>query len=261
MTETQFHTRSGILKATLSALLSWLGDEYRQYGQNELKVYLVRNVTDMRQPGRLKNKQSSEEAPIQGEEQNDTVESPMLRIALGDFSIDGTKGGFRKQRANNGVVLGIDKDQGIAYTDSMTPVNVTLGARFDSADLEDILIFVTMLFEARPKVSFSFVTEAGTTWIETSVTFEASLTVPQADFSTGGMYSLETIFTMSTYVGKITQQRIIKAVRVTTAAPSNSSAELSIDKLTSSLYESDVMKYYSLFDKSSPFFKYPDAEG
>lgn len=257
-----FYTRSGILKATIASVLTWLGDEFEKYGEGALKVYLVRSISDMRQPARMRKERASDEAPVYGEEAKDTVEYPILRIALGEIGLDSTKAGFRRNRANNGVVVGIDKDRGVAVTDTFVPVNLVLGSRFETTDLDQALIYAQMLLLNGPKLTFTFVNEGSSVPIETSVEFETSLTVPQADLgSTGSPYALETVFKLNTYIGNITEQRIIKAITVSYTNPQSiADSFLNIDTVTATLLEKDTMHYYDLFDRSSNHFKY-SSEG
>ena len=256
-------TRSGILKATLSAFLTWLSEEFSNYGDDALKVYLTRNITDMRQPGRLRKERASDEAPVQGQDHRDTVEYPMMRVSLGEISIDGERSGFKKNRANNGVIVGMDREQNLAYTDSMLPVKVSLGARIDTTDLDQLLIIAHMLLLANPKVVFTFLSESGTVPIETSVTFDPSLTIPQADLgSPGSPYSLETTFVMNTYIGVITRQRLIRSIDVQYVNPrSLHTKTLMVDKLQANIFELETMHEYDLFDRASIHYKYaPNTE-
>lgn len=258
MGDVAFHTRNGLLKGTLSALLTWLETEFEAYGEGSLKVVLVRNLADMRQPSRNNKQRASEEAPVYGEEQKDTVEYPLMRIALGDISIDGERAGFNKKYAlGRGIPIGLNKEEGYAYKDTLIPVKVSLGARFDTADLEHLLVLVSTIFHAIPKITFTFLTETGTVPIDCSVNFDPSMTIPQADMSNpGDPYTLETTFTLNTYIGNITKQPIVKGIQVTFAHPEKRSDPITMDKTKMSIYERYNVKYYDLFDLNSKHFKY-----
>lgn len=242
----KLHQRSGVMKATIAAFINWINTAYTAYGTT-MNTYLVRNIADLRQPGRLKNQSASDEGPVFSKENKDTVEFPLLRIALGDVSVDETKAGL-KPRGPLMIERSPHRD-GSATFDSAIPIRMTMAVKFDSDNMDHVIDFVSMIFHALPKVSFSIAHEGGFVF-ETSAQLESSLTIPQADMSApGDPYSLETVVILNTYIGLITQGRVIREIKLRVGQQPTRSIPIEIQTIP--ILGTSSIKFYELFDSKS----------
>lgn len=249
------YTRSGVFEASLAVFQQWLQVNYAMFGDSALQTAYLRNAADMRSFSDLfkKKQQASDEGPVVGT--NTKLVYPFAGLTVGQISPDEHKAGYKPKRFSGGQLIGKDRDKDEAYFESYAPVVVTIGAAIESNDFDDIIAYVTMFIQSRPRITLLLRSEDTGFTTEIGVQPELQFTIPQADSSTpGDPYKFEHTLTISTYMGIAKTMPLIKDVKVTAIVTDNpDKTEFTVDNPT---MEFMSLKYFELFDKGSTKFKY-----
>lgn len=254
---TTHRIRSGITDISITSFKQWLVEEYATYSPTKLNAAFVRNVSDLRSFRATTGEQRPSESQIvEGSRDKDSVAFPRIHMTLGAISLDGERAGFKKRYATGGLQIGRDTHAGEAYFESARPVKLDLGATFFADNLDDILCYTTMLFEAAPKLSLYIEDDDTGFKFEIGVAIEGDLTIPQADTSTtGDPFMLETVFRLNTFVGIVSKQRLIRSISINTRAGGATEPNRYFQITNLPIHMQEFFNYYDLYRKNSYHYK------
>lgn len=253
---TQKKIRSGITEISVTLFLQWLREEFSTYSDNPLTVKLLRNASDLRSFRAATGEQRpSDTDNVQGQ-RGDSVAFPRAHATLGRFALNPDKGGYKKSVASGGIQTGRNTHLGEAYFETMRPVLLDIGVSFQTDNLDEVLAYGTMLFEVAPKLTLNARDDESGFNVQIGVGIEGELTIPPADTSApGDPFVMETVFTLSTYTGIVSTQRLIRKIRVSSYARSDSMPTQTFELDSFTKVMADTLNYYDLYNRNSPFYK------
>lgn len=249
------YTRSGVFEASLAVFQQWLKVNYALFSDSTLQTAYLRNAADMRSFNDFfkYQQQASDSGPVAGT--STKLIYPFAGLTVGQISPDEHRAGYKQKRFAGGQLIGKNRDKDEAYFETYAPVLVTVGAAIESNDFDDIIAYVTMLIESRPRITLLLRSDDTGFTTEIGVQPELQFTIPQSDSSTpGDPYKFEHTLTISTYMGISKTMPLIKNVRVMArVADKLDETEFNVE---SPAMEFMDLKYFELFDKGSTNFKY-----
>lgn len=245
-------TRSGVLKATIAAVVSWFKDAYIDYTNDILTVALARNITDLRSLTSIKNRPTTDEAPLESDK-NDFTLYPSLRMTLGDLTVDTNRAGANSVLLrNNKRIVSKNTREGSAIGFTAIPVVVTIGARFISNNMDDVIAFIGILAE-NMQVGISVVDMDSCT-ISSTLKFDGSFTIPQSEGSPGDPFIYEFTATLSTFIGTLTEMRIIRGFKYTSYGGTAAAKVHDFSEDTKVLLDSDFVRFFDYYDINSKHY-------
>lgn len=231
---------SPYIEAGARAYLRWVQMLWTQYSKRQLKTAYVGNVDDMR-----KFKDVVKD-----------VIPPLLSIAFVRLELDQTRGaGARKF---NRVLTGIDRNRGKSVIRRLTPVRLGFTVRFKTDDGREAVSFAQMMLNAYPGMTFYFEDNLNFR-VACRLHLDEGYDLPPADISNAGdLYTMESVFSMDTYIGTVEEQGLIRSIQVRYSAGTGGVATtIFVDEATgkiTELEESDL-EYTGPFDKTSSQWK------
>lgn len=240
-------TRSAYVEASIAAAKAWLSVEFAMYSGKKLPIVLAKTVEEFRQFGRVDSNDGNK-SPLQ---------SPFALMSLGSIGLDGERAGFKRNRVNNGVRTGSDRERGVSYHDDLRPAILGIGLAFISDSIDDVMLFAETLLFAAPVVTLSIASEHGFI-ANCSLLIDGELTIPPPDSDVGSIYRFESPLRLRTFIGHSKEMRLIRKliVNVVDGEPESNTIGSSIYNGDATTLLSTAFTYQDLFNKDSSAYKY-----
>lgn len=231
---------SPFIEASVIAYLDWLRFLWSSFSRRELTTAFVGNVDDMR-----KMKDTTKD-----------VDLPTVAVAFARLEIDSAKGGGA--RKFNAINTGIDRDRGIAVMRRMIPVRMGFTVRVRSDQGNDIVRFVEAMLNEYPGYTFYFEDDLNFR-VACRLNIDEGYDIPQNDIAgPGDVFTLETVFSMNTYIGRRREQGLIRKIKIDfNEGTGGSSTTIHFDKQTGRVEKltDTELNYTGPFDSKSSQWK------
>lgn len=196
--------KSGILNFSIAQVLAWITKEWSKDNDKPLTGKMVGNRRYLRQ---LEATLDRELAARSGTK----IQYPILNSVIAEMSLDAENNGLKKNRATEGYITSRDNDSGIVTMEDLRRTRVGLGFYFKSDSMEDLVSLAHILLTNAPRVGFVMKGEEGFR-VETSIEIDNSISMVETSDDAGEYYEYEFVIVLKTFIGYVTERRIIRNI-------------------------------------------------
>lgn len=231
---------STFIDASIKAFQTWIITEWMKYSTRKLHTAVIGNITDLRKS-------------------NDVIKTqqlPTFLMSMARMELNSDRAGAAAKFRE--IVTSVDRARGIAVTRRLAPVRFGLMTSFRTDTGREVDQFAQMLMNSYPGTTFYFEDNTGLR-VAARVYLDNGVDYPQADISgPGDIYEIQTVISMTTYIGPKTEQGLIRDIKVRYVEGTGPIVTtLSVDVATGDIkpLESTIESYTDPFDKSKPVFR------